>query len=218
MKFNFSFFTVALFCFFGFAQENATKSPHYVLPEFVDGVLLMKDGTKQTGIFNYNALTESFALKKNDEILALKKSDQAKIDTVYIANRTFFRKDGTFLELLLKSEKTDVYLEYKCNLLSSTDASSGYGGTSQTTSGKSVIAIENQGHVYNLELPEAVKVKPYNTYWIKKDGVITEVKVLGQIKRLYKDRKKEIKTYSKTHNVDVNIPLSIVNLVKYLDK
>ena len=217
MKFNLSFFALSFFAlsFLSYSQEKSSKSPHYVLPEFTDGILLMNDGTRQTGVFNYNALSENFALKKDEKTLALAKYDIVKIDTVFIANRKFFRKDGVFLELLLKAT-TEVYVEYKCNLESATP-SSGYGGTSQTTSGITMSSIENQGNLYDLELPEAYRAKPFIRYWIIKDNVLTKVRTLGQLKKIYKERKKDIKLYRKTHNIDFNTPLSIVKLVESLE-
>ena len=201
---------------FGYTQDNSSKSPHYVLPEFTEGTILMKDGSKLTEVLNYNALSENFAFKKDDKILAMTQTDIGRIDTVYVSNRKFIRKDGVFLELLMKSD-VKLYLEHKCNLESSTAASGGYGGTSQTTSGRTVSSIENRGNLYDLELPEMYKVKPIKEYWFYKDDVVTKFKSLSQLKKLYKDRKKDIKTYRKSHDVDTKEPLTIVQLIEHLE-
>ena len=204
------------FLFLSQAQNSSKKASHYVLKDFTEGTMLMKDGSKLTKTLNYNALSENFAFKEDEAILAISKSDIDRIDTVYVSNRKFFRKDGVFLELLLKSD-VELFLEHKCNLESSTAASSGYGGTSQTTSGRTVSSIDNRGNLYELELPEMYKAKPYKRYWINKDGVTTKFKTLGQLKKLYKDQKKTIKTYRKSHNVDIKNPLSIKKLVTHLE-
>ena len=201
---------------FGYTQDNSSKSPHYVLPEFTEGTILMKDGSKLTEVLNYNALSENFAFKKDDKILAMTQTDIGRIDTVYVSNRKFIRKDGVFLELLMKSD-VKLYLEHKCNLESSTAASGGYGGTSQTTLGRTVSSIENRGNLYDLELPEMYKVKPIKEYWFYKDDVVTKFKSLSQLKKLYKDRKKDIKTYRKSHDVDTKEPLTIVQLIEHLE-
>ncbi|MTE27171.1 hypothetical protein [Winogradskyella ouciana] len=216
MKSVITLFCITLFMSFGYAQDSSSKSPHYILPEFTEGIILMKDGSKLTEVLNYNALSENFAFKKDDEILAMTQTDIGRIDTVYVSNRKFIRKDGVFLELLMKSE-VELYLEHKCNLESSTAASGGYGGTSQTTSGRTVSSIENRGNLYGLELPEMYKVKPIKEYWFYKDDVVTKFKSLSQLKKLYKDRKKDIKTYRKTHDVDTKEPLTIVQLIEHLE-
>ena len=212
-----TFLLVVFFVCFGYSQNGSNKSPHYVLPEFTEGIILMKDGSKLTEDLNYNTLSENFAFKKDDEILAMSTTDIGRIDTVYVSNRKFIRKDGVFLELLMKSD-VELYLEHKCNLESSTAASSGYGGTSQTTSGRTVTSIENRGNLYELELPEIYKVKPYKEYWIYKDDTISKFKTLSQLKKLYKDQKKEIKTYRKSNKIDAKDPLSIVKLIEHLEK
>ena len=135
----------------------------------------------------------------------MSESDISRIDTIYVDNRKFFMKDNVFLELL-KTSITPLYLEHKCNLESSTAASGGYGGTSQTTSGRTVSSIENRGNFYEIDLPEIYKIKPYKRYWIIKDGTTTIFKTLGQLKKLYQDKKKQIKTYRKTNKVDVKTP------------
>ncbi|WP_430467117.1 hypothetical protein [Winogradskyella ouciana] len=216
MKSVITLFCTTLFMCFGYTQDNSSKSPHYVLPEFTEGIILMKDGSKLTEVLNYNALLENFAFKKDDEILAMTQTDIGRIDTVYVSNRKFIRKDGVFLELLMKSD-VELYLEHKCNLESSTAASGGYGGTSQTTSGRTVSSIENRGNLYDLELPEMYKVKPIKEYWFYKDDVVTKFKSLSQLKKLYKDRKKDIKTYRKSHDVDTKEPQTIVQLIEHLE-
>lgn len=217
MKLAISCFISILFSFSSYSQNNdSNKSLHYVLPEFTEGTILMKDGSKVKETLNYNALSENFALKKEDKILAVSKTDIAKIDTVYVADRKFFRKNNVFLELLIKANM-EVYLEHKCNLESSTAASSGYGGTSQTTSGRTMSSIENRGNLYELELPEIYKAKPYKIYWINKEGVTTTFKTLSQLKKLYKDKKKEIKTYRKSNDVDVKDSESITKLLNHLE-
>ncbi|NRB84621.1 MAG: hypothetical protein HRU49_12775 [Winogradskyella sp.] len=209
-------YTLIVFVFnLGFSQNNKKES-HYVLPDFVEGRILMKDGTELTRALNYNSLSENFAFKDDGKILAMSESDISRIDTIYVANRKFFRKDNVFLELL-KTSSTPLYLEHKCNLESSTAASGGYGGTSQTTSGRTVTSIENRGNFYEIDLPEIYKIKPYKQYWIIKEGTTTIFKTLGQLKKLYQDKKKQIKIYRKTNKVDVKTPSSVVKLIEHLE-
>ena len=113
-----------LFMISSHAQENEDKTSHYVFPEFIEGSILMKDGSTLTQSLNYNALSENFAYKEGETILGLSEYDINRIDTVYVSNRKFFRKDGVFLELLMKGD-IELYVEYKCNLESSTAASGG---------------------------------------------------------------------------------------------
>lgn len=202
--------------FIGHSQTKSIQSQHYILSSFSQGSILLKDGTKQTGILNFNALSKNFALKKDNEIVGLSQSVINNIDTVYVANRKFFRKDNTFYEFLLKSN-IELYVEYTCDLSTATEGRNGYGSSSQTASTTTLISIENQGNLYALELPEIYKATLDINYWLNKDNILTKLKTVNQLKRVYTSRKKEIKAYRKTNIVDFKNPLSMLKLVKYLE-
>jgi len=216
MKFYTISIILIVLSFSSYSQNKSSQSKHYILSEFSSGSILMKDGTKQIGVLNYNALSENFALKKGEEILALSQSVITNLDTVYVANRKFFRKDGKFYEFLLKSD-IELYVEYKCKLSSSTEASGGYGGTSQTTSGISLSSIENEGNLYDIELPEGYNVSLDIEYWVKKDEVLTKITTVNQFKKVYKENKKDIKSYRKKNKVDFKTPSTVLKLVEYLE-
>ena len=79
------------------------------------------------------------------------------------------------------------------------------------------MSIENQGNFYALELPEIYKATLDINYWLNKDNILTKLKTVNQLKRVYTSRKKEIKAYRKTNSVDFKNPLSMLKLVKYLE-
>ncbi|WP_400075742.1 hypothetical protein [Winogradskyella sp. R77965] len=216
MKFHISIIVFITLVYSGYSQDESAQSKHYVLSEFTPGSILMKDGSKQTGVLNYNALADNFALKKDDEVLALSTAVIAQIDTVYVANKKFFRKDDKFYELLLKSD-VELYVEYNCNLSTSTEGRNGYGSSSQTSSSGALTAIRNQGNLYNLELPKLYKVTLDIEYLIKKDDTLTRIKTVNQFKKVYTDNKKEIKKYRKNNKVKVESPLTVKKFVEHLE-
>ncbi|NNE32330.1 MAG: hypothetical protein HKN40_08175 [Winogradskyella sp.] len=210
-----SIFIIGMSCFL-YAQERSDQSRHYVFPDFTEGYMLMKDGTKKTGLINYNALSENFAIKVEDNILGLGKNDRMLVDTVYVANTKFIIKDGKFLELLLNSD-VKLYLEYTCNLSTTTEGRNAYGGSSQTTSSTPLSSIDMEGNRYAMELPKRYKIDLVLDYLILKDNTLKSFKSLGQLKKLYKTRKSDIKAYRKSHNVDFKLPSSVKGLIIYLE-
>jgi hypothetical protein len=200
----------------GYSQNESAQSKHYVLGEFTSGYILLKDGSKQTGVLNYNALANNFALKKKDEVFGLSAIVIAQTDTVYVADKKFFRKDDKFYELLLKSD-VELHVEYNCKLSTSTEDRNAYGSTSQTTSTTALTEIRNQGNLYNLELPELYKATLNIEYLIKKDDTLTRIKTVNQFKKVYKDHKKEIKIYRKKNKVKIESPLTVKKFVQYLE-
>ncbi len=216
MKKLFSLFIFFSIIFFSFSQNNSKRSVHYVLPEFTEGIILLKNGDRKTGTLNYNALAQNFALKNGDDILALSKYDLYNLDTVYVANRKFFKKDDKIFELLLKSN-VELYVEHKCNLKSAASASGGYGASSQTNSSVNVSTIQTQGMTYLLELPETYTGITKKTYFLNKDNELYALSSLNQLKRLYPEKKKEIKKFQKSNKVDFDLPPSVLKLIEYLE-
>ncbi|WP_439153391.1 hypothetical protein [Winogradskyella sp.] len=194
MKLFYQLIILSLFSLFSFAQNNS-RTAHYVLDDFYEGTILMKDGTRQAEFLNYNSLSKNFAVLRDEKIAAISENNINSIDTVYVANRRFFRKDNTFFELLIKSD-IELYVEHKCNLMSASE-SSGYGGESQVTSGQSRTLVGNNDIFYDTELPSKYKVNPIKEYWIKKDDALKKIETMGQLKKFYKEQKKNIKTYKK---------------------
>lgn len=208
---------LTILCFitlFSFSQGKS-RTAHYVLDDFYEGKILMKDGTTQTEFLNYNSLSKNFAVLRNKEIAAISEDNVNNIDTVYVTNRKFFRKNNTFYELLYKSSIV-LYVEHKCNLMT-TSESSGYGGDSQVTSGQSRTVVGDNDIFYDTELPSKYKANPIKEYWLSKDETLAKFETLGQLKKLYKDKKNEIKTYRKPHKVDFKEPTSVLKLVAYLE-
>lgn len=85
---------LTILCFitlFSFSQGKS-RTAHYVLDDFYEGKILMKDGTTQREFLNYNSLSKNFAVLRNKEIAAISEDNVNNIDTVYVTNRKFLEK------------------------------------------------------------------------------------------------------------------------------
>ncbi len=58
--------------------QKGTVISHYLFPELTAGQVLMKDGTLNAAMLNYNAITEEIVFQQNGQVLAL--ADPAKPD------------------------------------------------------------------------------------------------------------------------------------------
>ena len=54
-----------------YAQKQKVEIYHYVFPEFRKGTVLMKSGTKNEAMLNYNALTDEMIFDQNGKKLAM---------------------------------------------------------------------------------------------------------------------------------------------------
>ncbi len=197
-----------------FAQSRGVELSHYVFPEFIKGTVLMKSGVKNTTMLNYNSVTEEMIFDTNGKKLAISKIED--IDTVYIEQRKFFPIQGKFVELLYRN-KYELYAIHKCGV---TDPGkpAAYGGTSQTSSTTSYSSISSGGQVYNLQLPDGFKAKPYIEYWLKKDGKLAMVNSLRQLAKQFDDKSDSFKKFVKEHKIKIEDPENVVDLIKFLEQ
>lgn len=197
------------------AQETINLS-HYVFPDFQPGVVLLKNGVRNNAKLNYNAASEEMVFDENGKLLAIGDAILPQIDTVFVSNEKFIRVNNKFVKIIIDEPGNDLFIEYKCRLIPSGKPAA-YGGTSQTSSTTSYSSIMSDGKVYSLKLPDDYKVKPYNVYWLNRDGKLQSFSNISQLKRIYRDKKKLIDDYLKKNDVKINDEKSIRDAITYLE-
>lgn len=200
---------------FSFAQNRTKAITHYIYPEFVEGVVLMKNGRKNEVSINYNAISEEMIFVKGPHKLAIGSTESELIDTVFMEEKKFIRLGGRFVEILHQSNICDLFVEYKCKL-DYPGKDVGYGGTSQTAAVDNYSVNYSNGLVYELQLPDNYDTKPYLIYYVKKEGVVNEVTNLRQFMKHFKDKQDLFKDYVKNNNVKFENIEQVVGLVNYL--
>jgi len=198
-----------------FGQSNSIELSHYIFPEFTTGTVLMKTGHEYKALLNYNALSEEMIFDDKGVKLAIGKEEKERVDTVYIMNRKFFTLDGSFVELIYRSE-SELYAQYKCDI-KYPGKPAPYGGTSETTSVSTYSGILSGGVIYELKLPDDYKISPYTYYWLKKEGELKKFVNMKQLTKLFDDRKDQFKEYVSAHNVEFKNQESLVQLLKYME-
>ncbi len=197
------------------SQDAIITVTHYLFPEFTKGTILMKTGTKQDIMLNYNSLTAEMVFEEKGQKLAIGNEAKLKIDTIFIHNRKFVVVNNTFLELLHHADFL-VYAEHKCRL-TMPGSPVGYGGTSHTASVTSLSSLNTDGRFYQLKLPNDYQTNAYTHYWIKKNGKMTEVANMRQLRRLYSNKRAEYNTFTNQHDVSFEDTGSIVQLIQFLE-
>ena len=193
-----------------------SKKDHYVFPEFKEAVAVFKDGSQQTGYLNYNGLTKNFALLEDGEIKSVSKKDAENVDMVYIENRKFIYRGDQFYEIIFRTSKVELLVEYNATLKTNTEGRNAYGSSSQTTSTQVVSTVENSSVVLNTDLPEAYSVEMKLNYILTDKKGTESFKSLNQIKKHYAKHKKQYKAYVKAKDVDFYDPASVGALISYL--
>jgi len=137
-----------------YSQSEVIEDYHYLFPEFTQGVVLMKSGTKNNALLNYNLLTEEMVFEDKGKKFSLGKEEQELVDTVFIKNRKFFKLNNTFIEFIYHS-KFDLYAEHKCSV-KQPGKPAGYGGTSETSAITSYSSYLSGGLVYEYEAVDEI--------------------------------------------------------------
>jgi len=216
MKFFYCVLISSLTLVSSHAQSNLIEKTHYLFPEFIQGVVLMKAGTRQSAKLNYNSLTEEMLFENNGQKKAISMNEILLVDTVFIEDRKFVELNGKFVELVYHS-KWDLYVEHKCKV-EEQGKPAGYGGETQTGAATSVSSLYSQGRVvYDLKLPDDYETEPYFIYWLKKNGELHKILNMRILKKLYKDKRKLFKNYIKANSVKYLDQEGIIQLIEYME-
>ena len=197
------------------AQETVNLS-HYVFPDFQPGVVLLKNGVRNNAKLNYNAASEEMVFDENGKMLAIGDAVLPQIDTVFVSDEKSIRLNNKFVKIIIDEPEIDLFVEHKCRLIPPGKPAA-YGGTSQTSSTTSYSSIMSDGKVYNLKLPDDYKVIPYNVFWINRNGKLQSFSNIGQLKRIYRDKKKIIDNYLKKNDVKLTNEKSIEDTVIFME-
>ncbi|WP_298648841.1 hypothetical protein [uncultured Proteiniphilum sp.] len=198
------------------AQEERKEISHYILPEFTNGTVLMKNGTKHQALLNYNTVTEEMIFDQNGEKLALAEVTLNQLDTVFIQDRKFILIDNKKFAEIIGQNGYSLLVQYKCRVIPPGKPSA-YGGTSQTTSTTSYSSWMGEGKMYQLKLPDDFKINPYKVYWIDKGAGRKSFSSMGQIKKFYNKQKALYNNYTKDNKVDFGEQESIAGLIHYME-
>lgn len=197
------------------AQETVTLS-HYLFPVFQPGVVLLKNGVRNNAKLNYNAASEEMVFDENGKTLAIGDAVLPQIDTVFVADEKFIRINNKFVRILIDKPEIDLFVEHKCRLIPPGKPAA-YGGTSQTSSTTSYSSILSDGRVYDLKLPDDYKIIPYNVFWLNRNGKLQSFSNLGQLKKIYRDKKKLVGDYLKKNEVKLANEKSVEEAITYLE-
>jgi hypothetical protein len=191
------------------AQEKPEPSGHYVLPGFVEGTVLLKNGKSEETLLNYNKLSEEMIFEKNDIRMAL--ANIGVIDTIYLGDRKFVPHEKIFFEVLVK-DSVSLFVQHKCNILQPGNPS-GYGGTSETGAARSISMLANSGNLYKLSLPAEYNVTDASQFWIIFEKSTIRITSINQIQKIFPVQAKEIKQFAKKNKVNVRDKKDLILLI-----
>ena len=204
--------------------QNSQKNPlpHFIFPEFREGLVVMKEGKPFTAMLNYNLLEQRMVTELNGTYRYSR--DPAIIDTIYIGERVFVPVDRIFYELLSSGEYT-FYIQNRATFVPA-GQEVGYGVKSQSTGptrysrfemAKPETDVAYYGEVVNLDLPPEGEVKSTSVFWVDTGSELKKFTTARQLIKIMPGYKTEIQQYLDKHRVNFKSPGDVALLGDYLN-
>jgi hypothetical protein len=208
---------LACLCLPALAQDHVAQPgavTHYVFPDFLPGVVKMKDGTQGHAQMNYNTLTEEMVFIKDTGRLAMINLD--KIDTVYLGGKVFVPGKNMFYEKVTNTPVA-LYVRSKTNLLPE-GKNAGYGAKSETSSVSNILSIIGASQIYQLQLPEGYKLTDHSSYWINSGDKFVQVSNLKKIQAAFPSKAEAIKNFCGQNNIRFGNMADMAKLLEFCNQ
>ncbi len=202
-------FCLSLSVFLASGQKKSDVPSCFLFEEFVEGMILLKDGQRKKMYINYNKSTEQLVMASGPIIMGINDTENELLDTAYVDDRKFIRQDNKFLELNYHSKSTALLVQYKCRIIYSSSLK--YLPVGFRRDSPQMITFESR-------ISDKFIIDEYNIYWIKKDGILHEVTTQYDFRKIFIDQKKEIRKYLNKQEVDFNDIREVAALVRFLDE
>jgi len=187
--------------------------PQYLFNRFADGLIVKKSGENVLTSLNYNIVTEEMIFIENNRFLAL--GNLQSIDTIYLNNMIFIPAGDAFYELAVIG-KIKLLVQFSGTVqVEGEDV--GYGISSKTSRITTLSALTNSGVLYNMDLPENLKVSRKITYYVERDGERERFINRKAFLRIFKDKKKELDQYIKENDIDFTNYNNVISLIQHLN-
>lgn len=193
-------------------EEDDRSYLQYLYPEFVNSVVLLKNGQTQKALMNYNMATEKMVYIKDGvyyDLLSLEITD-----TIYMNNSKFVPVGQVFYEVVLTGTVT-LFIQHSASLLP--PAKPGAYGTRTETSSVTMVSTfgSSGGKLYNLKLPSDYKIILKPVYWIRKDYSMHSFVNAGQFLKIFPENKSRLKEFIKTNKIKFDRRDDVVKLVSF---
>jgi hypothetical protein len=201
-------------------DKEGNPIPQFLFPSFKEGIVIMKDGKKISGLLNYN-MAEEKMVSEVEGVYRYSK-DPKYIQTIFLENRVFVPVESAFYEVLSTGQAT-FFLQHKCYVASKgTDV--GYGASSQSQGPTKMTRVElvnivyQYGDVAYLNLPPDVNVTPASAFWVRKGEKLERFNTQKQLLKIFPEQASELKTFMKNENIKVKSREDVIKLGDFCNK
>ena len=200
------------------AQGSSNKTlPHFLFPEFREGVVIMKADKPFSTRLNYNMLEERMVTEFNGAYRYSK--DPALIDSILIDGRVFVPVEDKFYEVISRGRFTFM-VQHRATLIEAGNEV-GYGVKSQSTGPTQYKRFELNsywGNVAYLDIPADSEVKAVPVFWVSQGSSIEKFSNAKQLMKILPGYEPVIEEYLEKGKVNFKSAEDLAKLGDYLNK
>lgn len=184
----------------------------FAFSEFTPAKVCMKDGTVNTTKININLYTnEVLFWNGNNQVLVL--SNPEDVQKIMVGDATWLPVDDTFGEIVYSKDSLSI-LRAKKTSTSELRKESGYGGTSATSSVRSVTSMSTDARTSSILPVGEYDFETETLFFILGDSKTTPADARG-FKKVFSAYKKEIDTFIKTNKTSFKTEKDIISLLDF---
>ena len=191
----------------GYAQKKSI----YLLNDFTQGTVLMKNGAKTSALLNYDGSNRKMKYKQQDETMIL--TNTQEVDTIFIASHKFIPYNRSFLEVI-EMPNGNLYVNWLLRELYK-GRTGAYGYANQSTTTTSINTSYYNKNYYKVENPDIMENINENDYWLFRDNKPVKFRNEKSLLKLFPGKEESIKKYIKEHNVNMKNPQQVIELTNY---
>lgn len=191
--------------------------PHFLFPEFREGVVVMKTGETFSTFLNYNMLEQMMVTELNG--IYRYSRDPALIDTIYIGDKIFIPVGGIFYELMAAGP-ANFYIQNKSTFLPK-GSDVGYGMNSRSTGPTKYSRFELNnfhGKVAYIDIPPNGEIRPGSLFWVERNGKFEKFSNSRQFLKLFRDYENELRLFVDREKIDFKSREEVQKLADYSNK
>lgn len=201
----------AILFILGVTNLYAQKNPIYLLNDFTQGTVLMKNGSKAVTLLNYDACNRLMKYKEKDDIMILTNTQQ--VDTIFIASHKFIPANRFFLEVIdMPNGKAYINWLLKETYKGKVGA---YGQTTQSTTSTTINTSYYNKGIYKNENKDVIDTYNDNDYWFFLNNKLVKFKNEKSLLKLFPQKEEAIRNYIKKYKTDMKKPEQIIELMNY---
>lgn len=205
----------------GKTQDNkGNPIPHFLFPQFKEGIVIMKDGQKFNALLNYNMVEERM-ISELDGIYRYSKNPLS-IERILFEDRLFIPYENAFYEILSGGSVT-LFLQNKA-IYTPKGNDVGYGASNRSVGPTASQRFEltpvtqQYGEVVKIDLPRDVDITPASVYWASKGDKLEKFSSERQFIKLFPEYEKELKDFFHKENINIRNREDIIKLGNFCNE